>query len=532
MAEKLDQRGFEERFPNIIESAKDVEEAVVKGFHVILKKPIKAGARRLIESLALRNTEHVEEGCSSVPIIHIYITKLVRKDTKEQLIEMGDYGIKCFAIENASQLVETIALIERKLQDCRIWVHLDEADYGTEIKQVLSQLFNTICNDKNCRIINYSGTNEEALLSSFNSKICVKVVQLIPGVHFKGPGWFLDQNLVKQSEPFWDFDSNCLTQQGLQAIDLLEKSQDKLFGVIRLPDYKTALNDPSFTKFYNDKGIEVLFIDNQNKFVWSNEIGKGDWKRYVHDNKKVLLIINQTCTRSTEVGFHKHIVFWHDHRTGDTPFNTRCQAYERNNHYDENGHHIVIYADIPTYELSADRITLEAYVEVTGFPISLRISAKTKKKKYDREFYIEDDPEIGPIEYTQRGRPLVKFKDQRKVPETYINHGKEQWNSSLTSQWVSAQSSRDPLGSIMNGVPRTNKEPLLCIDGPNANYPQSLQNFLKWCRDNNIKANDGQSVEEAISNNKRVFYHAKPLTNPCRKLTGPISTKKGQSMYQ
>jgi len=532
MAEKLDQRGFEERFPNIIETAKHVEHAVVNGFHVILKKPIKSGARKLIEDLALRNTEHLEEGCPSVSIIHIYITKLVRKDTKEQLLEMSGYGIYCYAIENVSHLDETIALIEGKLQDCRVWVHLDEADYGSKIDQVLSKLFYRIIDDSNCRIINYSATNEEALLSSFNNANFVKVVQLIPGEHFKGPGWFLDQNLVKQSEPFWDFNSNCLTKQGLEAIALLEVSPDKFFGVIRLPDYQTALNDPSFTKFFNDKGIEVLFIDNQNKFVWSNEGGKGDWKRYAYDKKKVLLIINQTCTRSTEVGFHKHIVFWHDYRSGNTAFNTRCQAYERNNHYDESGHHIVIYADIPTYELSAGRISCEEYVEVTGFPISDRISATVKQKKYDREFYIEDDPEIATIKDSIHGRPLVKFKDQRKVPEPYKSHGNEQWNSSLTSKWNSTEPGRDPLRSIMNGVPRTNKEPLLCIVGPNANNPLSHQDFLKWCRDNNIKANDGRSVEKAINNNKRVFYHAKPLTTPCRKLTGPISTKKDQSMYQ
>ena len=323
MAVKLDQRGFEERFPNIIETAKDVEHAVVNGFHVILKKPVKSGARMLIESLALRNEEHLEEGCPSVPIIHIYITKLVRLDTKEQLIEMGDYDIECFVIENALQLDETIAFIETKLQDCRVWVHLDEGDYGTKIDQVLSKLFYRIIDDKNCRIINYSATNEEALLSSFNNENRVKVVQLIPGKQFKGPGWFLDQDLVKQSEPFWDWDSNCLTMQGLEAIGLLEESPDKFFGVIRLTDYQRALNDPSFTKFFNDKDITVLFIED----------GKGDWEKYVHDNKKVLLVLN---TSFIKVGFYKQPVFWHDHRTG-VLLNTRIQAYGRNNHYDENG---------------------------------------------------------------------------------------------------------------------------------------------------------------------------------------------------
>jgi len=141
--------------------------------------------------------------------------------------------------------------------------------------------------------------------------------------NFEGRGFFKAEDFVKQSEPFWDFNSNCLTRQGLEAIDLLQNSEEKLFGVLRLPDCKIALNDPSFTKFFNDKDITVLFIED----------GKGDWEKYVHDNKKVLLVLN---TSFIEVGFYKQSVFWHDHRTG-VLLNTRIQAYGRNNHYDENG---------------------------------------------------------------------------------------------------------------------------------------------------------------------------------------------------
>ena len=321
MAVKLDQRGFEERFLGIIEFAKDVEDAVVKGFHVIVEKPpLKSVAPRLVEYLALRNMHHVEAGLPSVPIYHLYLTKLVRKDTKEQLIEMSGYGIYCYAIENASHLDETIALIEGKLRDGgRVWVHLDEGDYGTKIDQVLSKLFYRIIDDKNCRIINYLAKNEEALLSSFNKNNRFKVVK----PRLQGRGFFMAKDFVKQSEPFWDFNSNCLTRQGLEAIDLLQNSEEKLFGVLRLPDCKIALNDPSFTKFFNDKDITVLFIED----------GKGDWEKYVHDNKKVLLVLN---TSFIEVGFYKQPVFWHDHRTG-VLLNTRIQAYGRNNHYDENG---------------------------------------------------------------------------------------------------------------------------------------------------------------------------------------------------
>jgi len=551
MPDRLDPAGFE-IYPNIVRTSQKVEKAIRdEGCHVIVEKQVKSGARKLIEALAARNKEY-----NNKKIEHIFLTKLDRTDINEQLDEMELYGLKISKIQKQSSLTPLFEFTDKSLSEGNIvWCHFDESDYGTDYRQLLSKFFYHYIDNDNIYFIDYSATNQEAILSSYNNQDYIKIIALEPGEHFKGSEWYLEQGLVLESGPFWDFSTQKPTEQGNECINLLLNSE-KLFGIVRFAggkskeggsNYNSANRSKVFKDYFSALGIYVRFVDTNNKFIWGNRPG-ADWKSFCHDKQKTLIIINQTCTRSTELAFHEYIAFWHDHRPGKTPFNTRSQAYERVNHYHPIGHKILIYAHIPTFKLSAKIITINQYVTTTGLTISERVSNEpiNRQQKWIRQFFIEDDPVLI-CNMSNKEVPWVSFTDGRTVPEGYEHIGSSIFKSTRVSRWNPNKRIEDPLYRIIQGMPRSITESMIYIDGPNQNpkgknntltdadyeyrkdlYLSYWNEFTEWLRINNVKAEDGRSVLEALIDGNKVFYHAKPtgISN-----TGKTALTNTKSMF-
>ena len=92
---------------------------------------------------------------------------------------------------------------------------------------------------------------------------------------------------------------------------------------------------------------------------------------------RILILINQTCTRSTELGFHEILGIWHDGVRNEAPYNTLAQSQQRVNHY-YNGkfeNYIHVYGSKAVWELAAGRISYSEFIAKTNRKISSRINS-------------------------------------------------------------------------------------------------------------------------------------------------------------
>jgi hypothetical protein len=227
----------------------------------------------------------------------------------------------------------------------------------------MNGIFPFLRNNPKVQIIAYSATQDEAIQSTF-AKFC-KIVHFQPPAIYCGTKWYLDNNRVKEAEPFWDEATGQLMPQGIECCERL-KQGNHIFGVIRIPYKMQEVKGGIFAQVIKDTyGFKVKFIDAKNSFDWSDSDEAG-WHGAVANKSKTILVICQTATRSTELKFHKHISFWHGSERKKTAHNTIIQADCRPIFYNtpENGPvDIIIYSSIEDFKLNAEIITSAEYTK-------------------------------------------------------------------------------------------------------------------------------------------------------------------------
>ena len=123
--------------------------------------------------------------------------------------------------------------------------------------------------------------------------------------------------------------------------------------------------------------MKIIFADGNKPFDWSPD-ETGDWHGYVNCGTKTMIVICQTCTRSTEVGFHKHIYAWHDYYDPQvTPLATALQAILRVAHYDVEGHKIRLACHVTDLQIEAG---IKTKADRAGGLISSRVSLTPEGK--------------------------------------------------------------------------------------------------------------------------------------------------------
>jgi hypothetical protein len=364
--------------PEINKFAQSVEDQFSAGERVIAAiAGVKSGKRIIKIALALRNPN----------VAHIYCGSLNRKDEKAQLDELESYGLDVYVTNSATEVAALIASLKKlNKKGTRVIVHFNESDYGTGTRQRFAPAFKLMMSMANVSVICYSATNEELLCGT----VPHTVLRFVPPANYCGAEYYLAQGLIQESTPFWDETAKALTVQGHECVNRLLNADSKTFGVVRFASKMNRIQSSGHLVNEMTKlGIHVEFISAHVPFDWSKDhlsyLNAKLHQKIVPD-LKVLLVVNQTCTRSTEVSFHEHIAFWHDYRSGTTPYNTMLQASGRPFHYQmtDAPHNIRVYGSVAAFELAAGQITIAQY----NNKISQRVTSSTSSNMYAYQYEI------------------------------------------------------------------------------------------------------------------------------------------------
>lgn len=354
---------FEKDRKEQVECAVEIIKALDYNSNVLVSAPVKSGKRQIAEIVALA---YAKEGNQNK---HYFITALNRLDTKNQKEELSKYNLDVKVLSAKKDLRDLLQQLKTASEPNNIIVHFDESDYGTGIKNLFKNVFD-VCKKRKIKLVCYSATNEEAEKSGF--ALVAKIITMIPNKLYKGAEWFLDNNLVHEPQPF--FDGKDITQHGKDILDWWSV-QDEPIAILRLSGGEkdkslyTAFEDSSAKDMLVANKISPRFINGSHSFDWMEKY-KDLLVSFEKHGVRTLLVINQTCTRSTELGFHKHLAFLHDYRNGESNYGTLAQAYLRVAHYDPEGHRIQVYGNKEVFELAAKRIAPEEYNGRLGARVS------------------------------------------------------------------------------------------------------------------------------------------------------------------
>lgn len=421
--------------------------------HISVKAPVKSGKRFICILYALLNQTHK----------HFYLSALDRIDDRVQLDELNAYGIKTFLSKDIDDLVKDVVVAASDYDE--VVVHLNESDYGTGNRQKMSEGIKQLVSIPNVRLILYSATNEEAEYSKFIGSAAVE--EFIPPSTYHGYEWFLNQGLVQNATDFWDLENEALTDQGVECCEIL-KSSNKIFGVIRFTNQSKIKNSKFEKSIRDDYGFSVRWISAKKgeEYNWGRgfyeDVGIRD---YENSNHKVLLVICQTANRSTEIGFHEHIAFWHDSERGrGTAYNTIIQAAGRVIHYDKGPMKpvsIIVYSDVEEWKraagqpndskrkgslrMSVDKKSNKVYIrEIIDRPLTISEYNALARKYNGREFPDIQHPKVS----TNTVKDLVKSALQAKPTansaqethasvihlDSYLPNSKNSWDRYVVPQ--------------------------------------------------------------------------------------------------
>ena len=389
---------------------------------ILIRAPVKSGKRQMVEYLAMRdNTSHPTRK-------HKFLTQWHRKADEDQRAELKCYGIEVLSgITDKKKDDYNNKIRDTLNSDPRVTliVHIDECDHGSGIRQAMAHIWRTWREDERVIFILYSATPEEVIYSGEIAEVGTAaaaadngdeeemIEEFGEGVRFDytpqdtfcGPARFLDAGLVFESRPFFEKVPQPqqppagapqlppffrLTAQGREIIADLRReietgnSRRNIF-LLRLSYGDSDMAKPNakenkaiyqFLKnirmfdeledcfIYVDKDEQPSGIDSDvisQKIQWSNP----KWWRSLTTECPIIIVHDQTFSRSTEYACHDRTFATHDYRYQIT-FSISSQAVERMNHYStryaSGFQPIRMYCHRKTLLLSAGRISYEEFL--------------------------------------------------------------------------------------------------------------------------------------------------------------------------
>lgn len=436
---------FENNRPEHYSFTRDEIETCLK--HAIITAGVKVGKLELILIQARRTAALPKQ------VQHIFITNFKRKDCKEQRRELAAYDVATYYCE---ELVKVAAFVEKCLaKGLRVVIHDDESDFGTGSKQVMAPAFHAIRKIKDGVLLRlYSATNEEALYSEF-AKECVHLVLPDPPSFF-GPDDYLNTGRVTEAEPFWDEKNKRLTAQGEEACRYWVEQKNKPFSVLRINSSRSKdQNGITYSKLKHSKefgaalanfGIETYFVNGNNEFYWGDrekwdlETGAANHWWMFNMNERRLFVVNQTCVRSTKVGFHPLIAFWHDYRNKTSTYTTVHQAqlrvvhypYKADKYWENPTVDLMAYGCVKTFEFAAGRIAVDEYLNTSGRKLSTRIMGNGDVLSHETDDYeeiiVETEDELKQVAQDKFHIPLKpEWEVRNGIYFCNIRGVKKQW---------------------------------------------------------------------------------------------------------
>ena len=364
---------------------------------ILIRAPVKSGKREIAEYLALLDQT------SPNRIVHVFLSAWHRIADDEQRKELETHNLKVFSINTKTNRDKCLEFMQQQIRAGReLRVHIDECDHGTGSRQLLSPIWRYIRDRDDVKAILYSATPEEASLSAdfsdendadFNEMIgefedenVSVIVKYEPTAQFCGPAKFLSEGLVSNATPaYYTIGGSVqLTPQFKRIISDLRASllnplnRGRNIIILRLSSGgKTKANRaihiftqhlsefPELNGFHKcvdkDDGTGGA---NEEKIQWSNKVW---WNRQTKDDP-ILIVHDQTSSRSTEWACHDRVFATHDYREAVT-YTTVSQAQERANHYTGSKYplfqSIRVYGHLPSFQLSAGQIDYTTYMTLT-----------------------------------------------------------------------------------------------------------------------------------------------------------------------
>lgn len=332
------------KYKNLWENYQLIKLKIEEGFrHIIVNGLVKVGKleiEKTISKLKISDQRFYK-------IIHI--TKLFKKDMKEQIRELEMCGIVVHQIQNKESINKLCNNVNSFLNnDYRLLFFIDESDFGTGSKHLLAQFYKNFMDNDKCKFIYISATNEEILNSSIFSREDCCSVDVIPGKEYHNISECLESGKVFTSiKPFIFNKINSLEFNDTlkQAIIKWLSDDKKSSFVLRLPSKSIKENSYSYfkdffnrvelkelCKKFNVSNVLIRYAEQRYPYHWgSTTIKEGkelkfpSWliSEYLHKvfNYKTLVIVNQTCNRATRVcwePFHTYYCYSHNSRDINT----------------------------------------------------------------------------------------------------------------------------------------------------------------------------------------------------------------------
>jgi hypothetical protein len=412
---------------------------------ILICAPVKSGKREMIEYLAVRDQ------ASSPRRVHAFVSAFHRVADENQRKELRIHNMEVFSLVSKSSADHACEWITAQIAAGKhVVLHIDECDFGAGDKQILSRVYKKFRVSPKVTYILYSATPQEVLFSGEVEEDVADIlddifstgerVDYIPPDNFRGPARFLDSKLVIDAKPFFykAGEALALSEQGKSVVSALRDACTARTGrnicVLRLSycdlggtrtqrkenkaiyqflqKWQTISELDGFLVI-TDKGEKDLpeFVESQ-KISWSS---RGYWD-LLTDSRPILIVVDQTSSRSTEWKCHNRVNATHDYRN-TIIFSTVSQAQERVNHYidsyDGSFQPIRVYGHKKSFLLSAGRISYSDYMHL-----------EWEMRKVDRRV-AEGDVELYQIRSTSRDHtshptypaPLPKDEADRALQE-------------------------------------------------------------------------------------------------------------------
>ena len=365
---------------------------------VLVRAPVKSGKREMVEYLAMRDKNTTKKRA------HAFISSWHRSADSDQRDELETQNLSVFSIINDTHVESFLQWLEVNLaQDNDIVIHVDECDHGSGEKQKLSKIWSRIRNHVQITTILYSATPEEVMFSEELDTLVDDFMESHPPILYTppegycGPARFLE-GLVYDALPFFTKDG--LSEQAKEIIGDMRESMrtepSRNILILRLT-YSLGGNKKDnkaihvFLKNlsqYKELSDFFVIVDKPDKVIKSSQpilkqdiewSSKNYWD-FMTKDRPILIVHDQTATRSTEWSCHDRLFATHDYRDSVT-FVTVSQAQERVNHYEQKYggfQPIRVYGHKKTFQLSAGQIDYKEYMR----------NPWTKHKVYKTDAYI------------------------------------------------------------------------------------------------------------------------------------------------
>jgi len=335
--------------------------------------------------------------------VHAFLSAWHRVADEDQRHELATQNMIVFSITTQKKVDAFKKWLTKQVQEGKsVVLHLDECDHGTGSKQMLSKVWSGVRSSERITNILYSATPEEVLYSgevedeeyqAMMEEIMGEGehVEYTPPEGYCGPGRFLREGLVHEAIPFFDKtgDTYVLTSQGKEIVtrlrETMARTPSRNMVVLRLSyslvggKKKDIKANKAIYQFLSNITVFpelsdfLVVVDKSDKMVVKNskisaeKIQWSDpnyWRRQA-SGIPILLVIDQTCSRSTEWACHNRIFATHDFRNV-VQYSTISQAQERVNHYERRYggfQPILVYGHTRTFQLSAGLIDYATFLK-------------------------------------------------------------------------------------------------------------------------------------------------------------------------